>query len=208
MYRLVIFDFDGTLADSLGWLAGEVRPLARRFGFREVSDVEIDMLRGRGNREILRYLNVPAWKLPAIAAHLRRRVAEDAEAIRLFPGAKALLRRLAGDGVILGVVSSNAEANVKRILGPEAAALIGYYECGASIFGKAARFRRMVKRAGVAPGDVLCVGDEARDIEAARDAGLASAAVTWGYATRDLLAARRPTWMFDSPDACAAKLAA
>ena len=208
MYRLVIFDFDGTLADSLGWLAGEVRPLARRFGFREVSDVEIDMLRGRANREILRYLNVPAWKLPAIAAHLRRRVAEDAEAIRLFPGAKALLRRLAGNGVILGVVSSNAETNVKRILGPEAAALIGYYECGASIFGKAARFRRMVKRAGVAPGDVLCVGDEARDIEAARDAGLASAAVTWGYATRDLLAARRPTWMFDSPDACAAKLAA
>lgn len=208
MYKLVIFDFDGTLADSLGWLAGEVRPLARRFGFREVSEAEIAMLRGQGNREILRYLQVPAWKLPALAAHVRRRFAEDAEAIRLFPGAKALLRRLAGDGVILGVVSSNSEANVKRVLGPEVAALIGHYECGTSIFGKAARFRRLVKRARVSPGHALCVGDEARDIEAAKAAGLASAAVAWGYATRDLLAAREPTWMFDSLDACADKLAA
>jgi phosphoglycolate phosphatase len=208
MYKLVIFDFDGTLADSAGWLTAELRPLARRFGFRQVSDEEIAMLRGRCNREILRYLEVPAWKLPAIAAHIRRRFAQDAEAIRLFPGAKALLRRLAGDGVILGVVSSNAEANVKRVLGPEAAALIGHYECGTSIFGKAARFRRLVKRARVAPAQALCVGDEARDIEAAKAAGLASAAVAWGYAARELLAAREPTWMFDSLDACAAKLAA
>jgi phosphoglycolate phosphatase len=208
MYKLVIFDFDGTLADSLGWMATEVRPLARRFGFREVSDEEIAMLRGRGNREILRYLNVPAWKLPLIAAHMRKRFAQDAEAIRLFPGAKALLRRLAGDGVILGVVSSNSEANVKRILGPEVAALVGYYECGTSIFGKAARFRRLVKRARVTSDQALCIGDEARDIEAAKAAGLASAAVVWGYATRELLAARKPTWMFDSLDACAAKLAA
>ena len=76
-YKLVIFDFDGTLADSAGWLFGVLNQVADRYGFRRTSEAEIAMLRGRDNREIVRYLGVPAWKLPLIAAHMRRRVARD-----------------------------------------------------------------------------------------------------------------------------------
>ncbi|MGZ5882650.1 MAG: HAD hydrolase-like protein, partial [Xanthobacteraceae bacterium] len=57
-YKLVIFDFDGTLADSASWFLGILNDLARRHGFRSVTEAEIEMLRGRGNREIIRYLNV------------------------------------------------------------------------------------------------------------------------------------------------------
>jgi phosphoglycolate phosphatase len=206
MYKLVIFDFDGTLADSARWLARELDPLARRFGLRQVSQAEIELLRSYDTRRILSYLRVPSWKLPFVARHLRRRVAEDAETIPLFPGAKALLRRLAGQGVVLGVVSSNSAANVRRILGPEAAALVEHYACGASLFGKAAKFRKVVKRARVQPCEALCIGDETRDIEAAREAGLASGAVAWGYARRELLAERSPTWLFETPDDVAARL--
>jgi phosphoglycolate phosphatase len=151
---------------------------------------------------------VSAWKLPFIAQRLRRRMAEEAEAIQLFPGAKALLRQLAGQGVVLGVVSSNSAANVRRILGPEAAALVEHYACGAALFGKAARFRRVVRKAKVQPCETLCIGDETRDIEAAREAGLASGAVAWGYARRVLGAARAPTWLFETPDEVATRLAA
>ena len=208
MYKLVIFDFDGTLADSARWVAQELNPLARRFGFRQVSDAEIETLRVCDTRQILERLNVPTWKLPFIASHLRRRQAQDAETIQLFPGAKALLRRLAGQGVVLGLVSSNSAENVRRILGPEAAALIEHYECGAGLFGKAAKFRKVVRRARVKPVDTLCIGDETRDIEAAREAGLACGAVAWGYARREALALRAPTWLFETPDDVASKLAA
>jgi phosphoglycolate phosphatase len=208
MYKLVIFDFDGTLADSSRWLTRELQPLAARFGFRQVGAAEIETLRGKDSHEVLARLGVPRWKLPFIARRLRRRMAEDAEAIQLFPGAKALLRRLAGQGVVLGVVSSNSAENVRRILGPEAAALIEHYECGAALFGKAAKFRKVVRRARVKPVETLCIGDETRDIEAAREAGLASGAVAWGYARRELLAARAPTWLFETPDEVAARLAA
>lgn len=208
MYKLIIFDFDGTLADSAKWFTAELNPVARRFGFRQVTEAEVDMLRGFGTREIMKYMRVPAWKLPALAAHLQKRMGEDAEMIQLFPGAKPLLRKLACTGIRLGIVSSNSEANVRRILGDEAAALIEHWECGASLLGKVSRFRRMVKKAGVGPKDALCIGDEARDIEAAKAAGLPCAAVTWGYNKAELLASCGPNWMFNCPDEIAEQLLA
>ncbi len=208
MYKLVIFDFDGVLADSAAWFTGELPGLTEEFGLNPLDAAEIERLRGCDTREILKALHVPAWKLPAIAGRLRQRFAEDIDQVKLFPGAKVLLRRLACHGVTLGVVSSNSEANVRRILGPEAAALIGLFECGVSLFGKASRFRRIVKRARIDAALTLCLGDEARDIEAARSAGLACGAATWGYATRELLLSKAPTWLFETPEAVAERLAA
>lgn len=77
---MAILDFDGTLADSAGWLLRELNRAAGRFGFRQVGKAEIAMLRGCDNRAIIRHLGVPAWKLPFTAWHLRRRIAEDAAA--------------------------------------------------------------------------------------------------------------------------------
>ena len=138
---------------------------------------------------------------------MRRRVARDAAAIPLFEGTPRMLRALAERGVAAAVVSSNSEANVRRILGPECAPLIGCYECGASLFGKAASFRRVLERTGAPKDQAICVGDEARDIKAASAAGLASGAATWGYATRELLERQRPTMVFASMEDMLDKLA-
>jgi phosphoglycolate phosphatase len=199
-YDLVIFDFDGTLADSAEWTLGILNQVAERYGFRQVSEAETAMLRGWDNRAIIRYLGVPAWKLPLIANHMRKLAARDAGQIRLFPGVDALLARLSGAGVRLAIVSSNAEENVRRILGPANSALIARYACGASIFGKAAKFRQVLRASGIARSRTLCIGDEARDIEAAVAERLACGAVTWGYATPELLRAPEPTLLFRSLD--------
>ena len=151
-YKLVIFDFDGTLADSASWFLGILNDLARRHGFRSVTAAEIEMLRGRGNREIIRYLNLARWRLPFIAADVRRRAAADAASISLFDGAERLLDTLHRNGVKCAIVSSNSEANVRRVLGAKAAGAVSLFDCGAGLFGKAKRFRRLMKRAGVANG--------------------------------------------------------
>ena len=196
-YQLVIFDFDGTLSDSARWVLDALNDVADLYGFRRISPAEAAMLRGCDNRAIIRYLGVPFWKLPAIARHMRRRMAAEAGAIHLFPGAADTLRGLSVAGATLAIVSSNAEGTVRRILGPELAGSIAAYECGASLFGKARRFRRVLRRLRVPPDAAIAIGDEGRDIEAARAAGIATGAVTWGYATADLLATRRPTVTFD-----------
>ncbi len=197
-YDLVIFDFDGTLADSAGWTAGVFNDVAERFGYRAVTADELQMLRGRTNREIIRYLGVPTWKMPLIVTHMRKLMTRDAGTIRLFDGVDELLRRLSEAGIRLAIVSSNTQDNIVRILGPENAARIDHYECGASLFGKAAKFRRVLKHSGIAADRAIAIGDEVRDIEAAREAGVSSGAVAWGYATDDLLREHDPTIMFDT----------
>lgn len=196
--QLVIFDFDGTLADSAPWFAGELNRVARRFRFREVDEPEREQLRRMDTRSVLRSLGIPDWKVPFIARHLRQRVAEDAASIPLFPGAPELLARLAAQAP-LAIASSNSEENIRHILG-DSARHIARYACGASLFGKARQFRRLIRESRADPGAVLCVGDELRDIEAARAAGARSIAVTWGYAARDLLAGGRPDLLVDSMD--------
>jgi phosphoglycolate phosphatase-like HAD superfamily hydrolase len=76
-----------------------------------------------------------------------------------------MLEDLAAAGIGLAVVSSNDEANVRRILGP-AAAPVGRFLCGAGLFGKAAAFRRIRRQSGLPASRILAVGDEVRDIEA------------------------------------------
>lgn len=195
-YSLAIFDLDGTLADSFPWFLRVLNEIADRFGFRRVADDEIEGLRHASTREILNTLQVPLWKLPMIARYVRRLKAEHAATIPLFPGVEAMLRTLANNGVQLALVTSDSEANARQKLGA-AAALISHFDCSASLFGKAAKFRRVGRRAGVKPANVIAIGDEVRDIEAARSAGIACGAVSWGYAAPAALRALAPDHMFE-----------
>ena len=196
-YRLVIFDFDGTLADSEDWFISMVNDVAARFRFRQVTDAEVDMLRGRSSREVVQYMGVPAWKIPFIARHARKLVAANANMITMFDGAEAMLRRLHDQGIKLALVSSNAEANVRKIMGPSCADLFDQFNCGASLYGKTRKFNAVIRKARVERSEVLSVGDETRDIEAATKAGIASGAVTWGYQRPELLASHKPTHLID-----------
>jgi phosphoglycolate phosphatase len=205
-YRLLILDFDGTLADSADWMIGMFDEVAVRHRLRRVGRDEIAMLRGKSGREVLAYLDCPLWKLPAIARDVRKASAAQAERIALFEGVPALFAALGRRGVQAAIVSSNGEPTIRRILGPGLAGQVAYWDCGASLFGKAAKFREVVRRSGVDASEVLCVGDEIRDIAAAREAGLACAAALWGYATAEALHAHAPDHAFPTVAALASAL--
>jgi phosphoglycolate phosphatase len=205
-YTLAILDLDGTLADSLPWFRRHVNDVADRFGFRRIAEDDIEPLRRAGPREILKRLAVPRWKVPSIARHMRRLKAAHLDEIPLFPGAGPMLRALDAGGLTLALVSSDAEENARHQLGDANARLFAEFACGASLFGKAAKFRRVVKRAGVAPGRAIAIGDEVRDIEAARAAGIACGAVTWGYAAPETLRALAPDLVFDRMEDIARRL--
>lgn len=191
-YKLAIFDFDGTLADSFPWFIGVLNGVADRYGFNRVRPDEVEQLRGYDARQIMRHLRVPSWKLPFIANHMRRLMTRDIDGIRLFDGVPDMLCALNDRGVTVAIVSSNSAANIRAILGSGVAGQVAHYGCGSSLFGKAAKFRKMLQVTGVPADRAIGIGDEVRDIDAARKVGIGCAAVAWGYARSDALAARRP----------------
>jgi phosphoglycolate phosphatase len=199
-YRLVIFDMDGTLADSFPWFARNLNSVADKFGFCRIAADEIEGLRRLDARAILAKLAVPAWKVPLIARHMRALKAQEIGEIALFPGVDRMLRELKQAGLGIAVVTSDTAANTRRTLGAENVARIDHYACGASLFGKRAKFRQVLRRSGVAPGDAIAIGDELRDAEAARQAGIAFGAVAWGYTNVAALRAANPEHVFVTMD--------
>jgi phosphoglycolate phosphatase len=205
-YTLVIFDLDGTLADSFSWFLTVINGVAREYGFRQVADDEVEPFRRAGSREILHRLEVPLRKLPAIARRLRALKREQLDAISLFPGVPAMLHTLRDAGLTLTLVSSDNEDNARRQLG-QSAALFSHFACGASIFGKAAKLKAVTHSARATAVQAIAIGDEVRDIEAARAAGIACGAATWGYSATDALVAMKPELVFEKIDDIAARLA-
>jgi phosphoglycolate phosphatase len=124
---------------------------------------------------------IPFWKVPAIARYMRALMARDLGSIRLFEGIAGVLQALHARGVVLAIVSSNSRQNVQAVLGPEIAAWFSHYECGAALFGKLSKVRKVLAESRIARDHALMVGDEIRDAEVAREGGIAFGAVAWGY---------------------------
>ena len=197
-YSLVIFDFGGTLADSLSWFLESMNKAAERFGFKKVDPDEIEMMRRFDHGQILRYLGIPKWKMPLITLYLRQIQANAIDTVPLFSGVDKVLHDLASAGITLAIVSSNSKANVVRALGAEASATISHFGCGLFPFGKASRFKAILSKSGIAPQRAIGVGDEIRDLQAARAANMATGVVAWGYADFPTLLSYSPTQSFES----------
>jgi len=199
-YKLAIFDFDGTLANSFPWFKSIINEIADRLGIRRIEESEEEILRGYSPKQLMKHLGVPLWKLPTIAYHIRTLMTKDIQNISLFEGIDTLLQSLSQEDLVLAIVSSNSYENVQRTLGPENAALIDYYECGVSAFGKTAKLKRVLRKSGMLHHESIYIGDEIRDIKAAQDAGLAFGAVSWGYNSIEALRIYSPQEAFSNVD--------
>ncbi|MCR9197228.1 MAG: HAD-IA family hydrolase [Planctomycetaceae bacterium] len=198
-YKLLLWDFDGTLADTLSIALGIYNRMAAKRSFRPISDP--DAVRGMGIREFLKTHNVAARHVPFAFNTFLRELRRLAPEVRLNTGIARTVREAAGRGVAQGIVSSNDTQTIQACLDANHIADVFDYVSGTSrIFGKERRIRKAMSQCGVRPPDVLYIGDEVRDIEAARAAGLDIASVTWGLNSEELLRSEQPTFVVDHPE--------
>ena len=195
-YKLLIFDFDGTLANTLPFALSIVDHLADKYKVQRLDRRELDTVRRLDAKTLIKQYKVPTWKLPGIGRYVHRLMSQNIHQIALFEGVDAMLQQLAQAGVMLAVVSSNSRHNVREVLGPVNVAHIRYFECGASVFGKHAKLKKVLKRAKVRPSEALAIGDELRDFDAARRAHIPFGAVAWGYTHFDVLREHAPREVF------------
>ena len=191
-YRLAIFDFDGTLTDSLPFLLSVVNKLAERHAFRPIDLDAVPAFRHYSAREMMRHLDLPAWKLPLVARSFMTLMQQNPQATPLFANVDTVLQQLGRAHIRLALVSSNARGNVEQILGATNIGLFGHLECGMSIFGKACRIRKILRLTGTPASQAIYIGDQITDLEAARQEGVAFGAVTWGYGSIESLRRHAP----------------
>ena len=103
-FQLIVFDFDGTLADSAAWFRSILPDIARRFGFRCPDSDELEALRHKPPREVMRILNIPGWKLVFIAVHVRKRAAREGH-FPIFEGMPETLEAIKAKGAQIAIGS-------------------------------------------------------------------------------------------------------
>ncbi len=198
--KVIIFDFDGTIADSFEVVLRIANQLAAEFGYPTTDADDIDRLKNLSSREIVRQSQVPPLKLPFLLRRLRGELNREICQLKPIPGMQAALLELQQQGNRLGIVTSNSCENVNAFL--EAQDLHGIFDfvgSGLALFGKGRVIRRILKQQEVSPNDVIYVGDETRDIEAARKIGIKVISVSWGFNSSQALAAENPDFLIHQP---------
>ena len=197
-FRGVIFDFDGTLVRSHEPVYAVIDLLTRRR--RRIPMPNPDEFRELGTREMLALLNVRPWHIPWFTFRARRELRHRMNEVVFEPGLIEVLRRARAAGLTLALVSSNSRANVEGVLRRHGAGdLFTVRTFGSSLFGKRKALLRTIRRLNLPADQVLTVGDETRDLDAAHAAGLKAAAVGWGFHSPARLRAANPDFEFATP---------
>lgn len=197
--RLVIFDFDGTIADTFEAGFSILNKLAPEFGYRTLAREDIERARQMRTRQLMKFLQIPTHRIPSLARRGGQELAALIHTVDPLPDMAETLRELRRQGYELGVITSNTDENVLAFLRNHDLELFEFVRCSSKLLGKAHEIRSVLRARSLAPSDILFVGDETRDIEAAQKARVTMAAVSWGFNSRQSLESLKPEFIFDKP---------
>ena len=195
----IIFDFDGTIANTFEIMYQTINDLAPQYGYQPFTPSQAQDSRHHSTMEILRHLRFSRLKIPSLSIKVRRQLTELMPLSSLYPGISSTIGYLSRFPCRLGILTSNSQTNVKRFLDHNHLDLFDFIYGGSNLFGKSRRLKKIIKREKLIPAQTLYVGDEPRDVIAAKKNHLISVAVTWGFKSRSLLSTHQPDFLIDHP---------
>lgn len=200
-YRTWIFDFDGTLADTLEETRKIFNKLAPEYGLREVLAEEMPHLRHMQLKDLLAFLGIRKSLVPILLARGTSLLRGNISQLPVIKGLAPVLPHLRHHVKSFGILTSNASANVDLFLRSHGLREhFDFISSTSKLTGKSKHLRAIQQTFSLDPAEMLYIGDEIRDIKASQKAGIAVAAVTWGFNSADALAAEKPDHVIDSPE--------
>lgn len=195
MFKEIIFDFDGTIADSFGAMMEIFEEHKEEFGFEKFGEKELKIYKEQGVAELIKKRNISVWKILKILRVGKKLMNQKIKSVKPFEGTKEMLMELKKRGLTLGIISTNSEENIKEFLKKNKIEMFDYVVGKGSLFGKTRVIKNILKTRKLNKDQVLYVGDEVRDIEACKKIGIKIAAVTWGFSDEKLLAKNKPDFL-------------
>ena len=200
MDKAILFDFDGTIANTIDAGVAAFNILAREHGFVEITSENADMLRGKSPRSAIKALAVPLLRVPLVLRTLRSGIHLAIPNLVPAEGMRPAILALRERGYRLGIVTSNSKENVRAFLANNHLEVFDFIQAGTGLFNKAAKIEKMISRAELKNNELFFVGDEIRDIEAARENNMTSIGVTWGLNSREGLESAHPDFIVDTAE--------
>ncbi|MBF1991622.1 HAD-IA family hydrolase [Fischerella thermalis] len=198
--KVVIFDFDGTIADTVDALVSIANRLAKEFGYVQITPEELALLRNLTSREIINYSGISVFRIPFLVKKIKGELKSKIPELKPIPGMKEALINLKNAGHRLGIITSNSKDNVTEFLRiNELDNLFEFIYSGITIFGKTTIINNLLKQKQLKPEEVIYVGDETRDIEASKKANIKVVAVSWGFNSPEVLAKQNPNYLIHHP---------
>ncbi|UKJ46787.1 HAD-IA family hydrolase [Lysinibacillus sp. ACHW1.5] len=195
----IIFDFDGTLADSTAVFASAWNTLAQKYKFKGIELKEIDTLKKLSISERSKLFDFPMYKLPMILPQFYKLYRQSLNDVHLFDGMKELLIEIDKRGYKIMIISSNSKENILEFLKMNGIHCVADVLCSNRIFGKDKVMKKFLKEANVDSSDVVYIGDEQRDIVACKKAGIPIIWVEWGYDAKEVVQNDEPEYSVSTP---------
>ncbi|MBT8043423.1 MAG: HAD-IA family hydrolase [Verrucomicrobiae bacterium] len=199
-YRSLVFDFDGTIADTLDEGLKIYNHLAGQHGLKKVDDHEIHILRNMKLNDFLDHLGVSRMLVPKLLYRGTQMLKSRIERLPLIEGIKDVLPFLRQNAENFGILTSNSVDNVKLFLQHhQLENTFDIISSTSKLTGKAKHLQSIRRRFSTQPEEMIYIGDEIRDIKAAKKAGVPIAAVSWGFNSADALLDAGPDYLMNHP---------
>jgi phosphoglycolate phosphatase len=197
--KYVIFDFDGTVADSKELAFELLIELSDKYGFRKISREEANSKMLLSTKERLKFLRISLVQLPFMVLELKKNYARIVPFIKPFSGIKDVILSLKKQNIKTVIISSNSVENIKQFLVKHDLDYFETIHSQSNIFGKHRSIKSLLHQLKIGLHEVIYIGDEHRDIEACKKANIKIIAVKWGLDPAALLKKAKPDYIVDSP---------
>jgi phosphoglycolate phosphatase-like HAD superfamily hydrolase len=201
MKKTIIFDFDGTIADTLETIVKIYNNIAPDYNCKLIKREDDKRLRAQRPQDVLDFCGVSSWRLPFLLLRIRKELKNHIRNVKLVDGIKESILEIKRLGYELGILTSNSKDNVNiffEINGLES--IFDFVHSEKSYFRKERMLKKILKSRKIHENEVVYIGDETRDIEASRKARIEVIAVSWGFNSKEILKGFGPDYLIDKPE--------
>ena len=201
MDRILIFDFDGVLADSLAPMLSYAGQICQELGYPcTPTQKDLEILDRMEFSEYGRQLGIPEEKIETFVTRNFELFSRREEPLAITPGIESVIRELSQIAILVVITGNSCRVVGKFLdtygLQEEFQTVLGAEDDGSRV----EKILEIISLIGESNGEVYMIGDAVSDIRAAREAGIKSIAIGWGHQSKEKLLTENPDFLVDQPE--------
>lgn len=198
--KTYLFDFDGTIADTFKFAVELSDILLPEFGMKKIDPKDYEHYRSLSIPQIIKELKVPKRQIPNIALRIRKLINQKIESLEPIDGIIDVINKLHEDGNQLGILSSNNKANIGYFLEKNKIdSYFSFVDTKANPLVRNFNLRQSIKKHKINKANMIYLGDELKDLNAAKFNKVKFIAVSWGLNNKTIFEKKGAKIIVDKP---------